>query len=374
MIDSNRLLIEDLSHFGVKGMHWGVVKQDTSKNLSSRRQKKVNNLSSKILMSNAHIKELNTELNSLPNSFKPNIVYKKYELMKDLDNQSYRNQIMRRDIEAIRNGKLTSNQKKLLIGGLVVVAVGGVVTYGALKDSGQLNSLTLRGKSFLNGEEFNFVKNQAFSKNLNPDELLKDVVKGLNPKYNTPGGQMNCRRVTMAYELRRRGYDVVATTSPFGTGQSESGLINALTKGEKNKIASSSLSKMVLTGADGIRTKIAGDTRINPARTFSVKNLSNIDHPMSSSLLENFKTMPERARGEIVFNFKQFGHSMSWEIIGGKPYVFDGQKAVRYDMADPSGFAKLIGKWGTPVAAEATRLDDLDLDVSFLSRWATNSK
>ena len=38
---------------------------------------------------------------------------------------------------------------------------------------------------------------------------------------------MNCRRCTMAYEMRRRGYDVTATGSTMATGQHGTGMRKA---------------------------------------------------------------------------------------------------------------------------------------------------
>jgi hypothetical protein len=62
---------------------------------------------------------------------------------------------------------------------------------------------------------------------------------------------------------------------------------------------------------------------------------------------------------------------MAYEIIGGKPMIFDSQKGVMYDAS--KGLGKLTEHWGIPAGAELTRLDNMPLDMKFLSRWATNA-
>ncbi len=123
---------------------------------------------------------------------------------------------------------------------------------------------------------------------------------------------------------------------------------------------------MVVNSSQNIRGQVARDTRINPASLSSVH-----DSGFGKELLKTLSTQPDGARGEVVFNFKQFGHSMAYEVVQGKPYIFDTQKAIKYD---PSNLQDMYHKWGSPTNAEITRLDNADLDLKFLSRWATNHK
>lgn len=62
---------------------------------------------------------------------------------------------------------------------------------------------------------------------------MRDVIRGVNPKYGQPGSKMNCRRCTFTYEMRRRGYDVEATRSTKGIGQTGLGLAYGVTPGKK---------------------------------------------------------------------------------------------------------------------------------------------
>jgi len=269
----------------------------------------------------------------------------------------------------------------MILGGIVVAGIAGYMAYKTMNDSGQANSLKLRGAAFLSGKKFEFAKNPELARtDFSPEQVLRHVGKQVNPNYNTPGGQMNCRRSTFTHELRRRGYDVAATTSPIGRGQSESGLINALTTSGRDRFSKTSLSQMIV-GSGETRTKARGDTRLNPANISSVKfdrfsvggqkeyeaYTAKNEKIISSAL----SSQPSGARGEIVFNFGSFGHSMAYEVFNGRPVIFDSQKGVMYDAV--KDMAKLTEKWGIPRGVDITRLDNMDLDMNFLSRWATNA-
>lgn len=412
---------EDLQlfHHGIKGMRWGVTREEgpdgnVSSNPSVRAQKraarqevksqkretKARVIESRVSKADVRISELQKELKSMPPGF--NNMYSRNMKMSELRDLSSHRKSLQKDADAVRNGKMTKNQKLIVAGGIAVASVATMVAVGQMQQSGQLNSLQLRGAAFLKGETFDFAKNPAFAKtNMDSEDVLNNVVKGLNPHYKEMGGAMNCRRVSYAYELRRRGYDVTATPTAVGWGQSESGVINALTPGGKKKYGQESVSSMVVNPNKSIRSLIDGDTRSNPStfmRTVKttpetlddvrktakktgipfkvLKNLHNDspDVPIAGrDLRENFKGLPNGARGEILWNFSRFGHSMSWEIFDGEPVIFDAQKAQRYSV-DDAGIQKMMDKWGNSSEAEITRLDNVPIDPTFLSRWATNTK
>jgi hypothetical protein len=175
---------------------------------------------------------------------------------------------------------------------------------------------------------------------------------------------MNCRRSTFTHELRRRGFDVKATPSAFGRAQNETGLVNAVITGDRNPIQSASLSSMLNREGTSRARPSASDKRTYKAYTERVNNIS--------SLRDSLSKQPNRARGEVVFEEDGFAHSMAYEVIDGTPHIFDSQKAVHYPATD-SGLAKLTLKWGVPKAMEVTRLDNVDLDLVWLSRWAANA-
>ena len=391
-VETERVVEDLLAHYGKKGMHWGVVKEEktngkedaapitkTASSKQARRETKAQGFEIRAAKSTIRISELNNEIKQLPPGVQT--AYKRQGLERSLkDTTKYREGLLK-NADAARKGKLTSNQKKLIIGGIAVAGIAGFMAYNAMSDSGQANSLKLRGAAFLSGKKFEFAKNPELArKDFSPEQVLRHVGRGVNPKYDTPGGHMNCRRSTFTHELRRRGYDVAATTSPFGRGQSESGLINALTTSGRDRFATSSLSQMIVGSGDA-RTKARGDTRENPAETLSVKfdkfseggqkayesYTAKNDKILASAL----SSQPSGSRGEIVFNFGSFGHSMAYEVFNGRPVIFDSQKGVMYDAVND--MAKLTEKWGIPRGVDITRLDNVPLDMKFLSRWATNA-
>lgn len=363
-----------LAHHGVKGMKWGQRKNDDSQSgdrssvkerLQVRKDNKVATLKGLAAKTDVSIKELNAEIKSLPPGSRS--AYKRSQLYASLkENTKYRDALLK-DAEAVKKGGLTSTQKRLLIGAIGVGALYAASRMTVSTDSGEFNSMKLRGQALLKGKKFDFNKKPSFArKDLSPDEVLSKVVAGVNPNYRNPGGAINCRRSSFTYELRRRGYDVVATPSRMGTGQSETGLINALTPGKRNITRTASLSEMVVN-ARNVRGQVPNDRRTNPAQTVSIKDAS--DH---RNLLTAFKDQPNGARGEIVFNFQAFGHSMSYEIFNGTPVIFDTQKSQKHEVS-ADGLTKIMQKWGDVKNAEMTRLDNIELDTKFLSRWATNT-
>lgn len=367
-----------LAHYGVKGMRWGVVKKEgPAPKLSAKRAEKAGNFEARAAKADIRIAEIQKEIANLPPGAAS--MYKKYTLNEEKSSNKIRSTQLKKDAKAVREGRLTSTQKKVLIGAIVVTAlVGATVIYNG-QQSGAIESLIQRGKQFGSGKPFEFKKNLEMArKDLSPDEVLAKVAKGVNPGYKTPGGQMNCRRASLTYELRRRGFDVTATTSELGYGQSESGLINALVRGDKNILRTNSLSSFVASDKGiGIRQQVLGDNRKNPGAIGSIA-LNAYEEALTAKdghgktinrLYDTLKAQPNGARGEAVFNFKQFGHSISWENFDGKPIFFDTQKGQKIE-----NISDFFAKWGYPSSAELTRLDNLDLDLEFLSRWATDRK
>jgi hypothetical protein len=380
---------EALKHHGVKGQKWGVQKKeelvgrdasgkvtpDTSKPaLSEKNQRRIEKFQKRAYVMNTRISELKVSNEALQGTKNPAKQYARYVNNQDIKNLEKTQKRAVRDAEAVQKGKLTSTQKKVIIG---AVGVSAIIAAGAIyqgQQSGALNSTMLRGSAFLRGEKIPFATNPKLSGHMSANELLTHVAKPVNPGYSKAGGKMNCRRSTYAYELRRRGFDVHATTSAVGWGQSESGVINAVTPGSRNFYRSRSVSQAVVeTGASSVAR---GDKRVNPIKKILLDNL-DASKPLgqytgyisnSQRVLEELGKQPNGARGEVLFKFPQFGHSMAYEIVDGKPHIFDSQKGTLYNAA-----TKMVeSKWDGFTGAEITRLDNADLDLNFLTRWATN--
>jgi hypothetical protein len=407
---------ESLSHHGVKGQKWGVRKKEEpvgrdvsghitpaspKSALSAKQQFRIEKFQKRSDVMSTRISELKLKNEALQGTRNPIKLYTRALNKQDIKDFDKAQKQALQDAEAVQKGKLTSTQKKAIVGavavsGILVVGVGAVVVTRG-QQSGALNSFMLRGSAYLRGQKVPFNVNDKLSGHMSADELLTHVVKPVNPGYSTPGGKMNCRRATYAYELRRRGFDVHATTSAGGWGQSESGVINAVTPGSRNFYRSLSMSQTVVD--QGKSAVAGGDKRVNPLTKILLEGLNQprgesqaealvriranrkAGRPMgtgaaeavarkiggSQRVFEELAKQPEGSRGEVLFKFPNFGHSMAYEIVDGVPHIFDSQKGTFHDLTKT-----VEDKWGSFNGAEITRLDNANLDLTFLTRWATN--
>lgn len=125
----------------------------------------------------------------------------------------------------------------------------------------------------------------------------EDDMAACNPRYQNgvvPGTAVNCTLCAFTYDLRRRGYDVTALSCDSGSYPDI--LMNDLYKGAKQDFMS--------------------------ANTFT-------------DLYDKAaKTYPEGARGNISVYGPYMGHTMSWEVRGGKLEILDTQRNVKVSPKD----------------------------------------
>ena len=388
--------VEFLAHYGVKGMQWGKRKaEDVSsdsdgvktqpsvrKRLASHNLKvnteRHNMLKARAAKADIRISEINSEMTNV-RRFSSKWQDLRYE--KNVTTEA-RDRDLKKATKPPTSG-LTSTQKKVLVGaGVAAVLVGYSLAARKYGDSEGMGAAYRAARSQVKYGD-TFKPNPALARKMTPEEVLAHISKDVNPNYRSLGGQMNCRRATFAHELRRRGYDVQATTSAIGYGQNETGMLNALIKGDKNIPTRQSLSSYASAWSDtGIRTRgAAQDLRVANATRQSLSNLdyfqktsslSSLEGTVTRRLREAFAIHPKGARGEVVFDFGGFAHSMQWEIFDDGPHIFDSQKGQHFPVV-ADGIYSLMSKWGKPTMADLTRLDNVDLDLEFLSRWVKNN-
>lgn len=373
-----------LAHYGVKGMRWGFRKREETAAAASTgviasmkaRNLRINTqnrqtILARIEKSNVRVSEIQKEIAGIDSGkIKAADPYRKSDLA--LEKSGLQSQVKRDTARTQKEATsgLTPTQKKVLIGAGIVAAAG--LTVAVIYNRDEIGAFSRTRLTKVKTGDL-FKRNDALKNASTPDEVLSKVVKGANPKYKTMGGMMNCRRATFAYEMRRRGYDVGATTSALGKGQNETGLVNALIKGDRNIKTFQSLSSFVKSDASpsaAIRTRAAlKDARQYATQTASMdfKKYNDINKYVSQ-MKDAFASQPNGARGEIAFNMKQFVHSMQYEIFDGVPHIFDSQKAAHYPLTE-LGLSELFGKWSAPAGATLTRLDNLDLDLDFIAQW-----
>lgn len=361
-----------LMHYGVKGMKWGVRKGEKKAAREVKRQVKSEKFKTKAANVDAHINDINAQMKALPPGVRS--MMKRSSLKSNKRDLTVHRDRLLKDADRAAKGKLTTNQRTLVVGAVVVGTLVGGAKLSKMSQSGELNALMLQGEKIVKRKDSVFNKNEEFSQKFdNPKDLLRVVGKDVNPNYNRLGGKMNCRRSTFTYELRRRGYDVEATISSLGVGQSESGYLNAVNKKEKKRFSTESMSKAVSLGRK-VATPLDGDKRLRNVESARLSVAKNKGNPISGDQIKKLLgNQPNGARGEMVFNQGGFAHSLAYEIVNNKPYAFDTQKGQAYDFSG-DGFSGFQSKWGKTKEVSITRLDNVELDEKFLARWATNRK
>jgi hypothetical protein len=318
--------VEDfLAHHGVKGMKWGVRKDRNTGGLSPKQgEDGVRPLAKKLdeswfgRLSKANMERYNRK-----------VVNKRIKkAMKD------------------RHSKAGSDSDAgpalallALYGGVAVTAIG-VQKVKMYRDSGRKDAKKTGIKEFK--------KNPSLTKKMTVTQLHSKVVKPINPDYGKPGTKMNCRRATMAYEMRRRGYDVKATESHYASGQTIKGLKNAAAIDKKEKFQSD-----------------WGEKKVSNDATF----LTSAPRKKAELVFESLSHEPNGSRGEVGVQWTMGGgHSMAYEVVNHKPIIFDTQSGKIYDT--PQKFTEF-----TPVVLQAahTRLDNRPIDPVFIKRWVTDA-
>ena len=353
MIHEDKPPLSELRHYGVKGMRWGV-----RKDRETRRENKAQKFDKKV-----------SDINSKIDAHKGG---RKKRYIRKLESERDR---YAEDAQRVRDGKMTTRQKKVAIGAAVVATLVAAKATQVGIESGEFRRMADQGRAFLNLEH-GFKMNPNLAKETDPEQVFLNVVKKVNPEYGAVGTKMNCRRATFAYEMRRRGYDVQATRTTNGFGQNVAGLKNAISPDEKIR----------RTGTPSVIWQMANE-KIRSDKDSSIatplKNLQeglsagskkNIGYDsfgedaMPRKIFERLAKEPNGSRGELGVVWKQGGgHSMAYEIFDGKPVIFDAQTGKSFDNIKAMTDSMDIG------GAGFTRLDNLDLNTDYLRRWVRNA-
>lgn len=205
-----------------------------------------------------------------------------------------------------------------------LLATAGAMSTARFVDSGNARVLVNKGKRFAQGklDGPQYKKKPELAKSMSADELMKNVVNDINPNNGSFGTNMNCRRCTLAYEMRRRGNDVKATKSVMATGQHGTGLRKAA--GTKTT------------------TFDLGENKVFRASYNSKPD----DGP--KALLSALRKQPDGSRGEVGIGWSMGGgHSIAYEIVKGKPVIFDAQR--KFKITSESDWGKAYPKLGVGV-------------------------
>lgn len=249
------------------------------------------------------------------------------------------------------------------------VVASFLATRGAyhLVDSGNTHALKthIRG-----GPEKVWKKDASLAKKAPSAGEIKAIAAKVNPEFNKKMGTTNnCRRCTMAYELRRRGYDVRATRTISASGQTDTGFIRAIDpKAPHMSLRNSAYNRRAMTD----QARMANEKRYNVTRevakvsAFTDFTASDTLGTKTKSLTDTLAKYPDGSRGELTVWFNTGGgHSVAWERSQGKTHVIDAQSGQVYGPGDHTMTTYLTRTGRTQV----TRLDDQPLNNDFLTRW-----
>lgn len=371
-----------LEHYGVKGMRWGVRKKEDSTSTPAKSKEPRQNARTKRRRAereaeaksyDKEAKELAVQISALKGSTKPGDV-KEMQWLQARHDKAVAN------AEAARGDGLSPRQKKIIKG--AAIAAGALAVYGGYRmvQSGQLNASIMQGKAFIQQRgDMPFKRRDILANpDLTPNQIESLVVSHINPDYSALGAQMNCRRCTFAYELRRRGYDVAATRTTTGFGQTAIGLHNATDTTGKNlpsgnlryRLIKEEFAKQRASRWQTVDTPF--QDVVNNLGMGKTKITERYMTDTSDSIFDALSREPNGARGELgmLWAGGAGGHSMAWEIIGGKPYIFDTQRQKRYTAESREWREKILHNIAD---ASYTRLDNIELDTQFLLRWVKDA-
>jgi len=371
-----------IAHYGKKGMHWGIRNEDTTSNMQiGKKESKQASREKRAVKRDVLADKYNVKISEIKAKTNPdtNVLLRTYRKNQIKDLTEKRDQKLD-DAQRIREGKLTKGQKKLAIGASIAAAL--LISYGAYKytDSGAFHQQKIKGKEFLTQEKHVWNTKKSLSGPRDASYIMRNVVYPINPTYGKYGTKMNCRRCTFAYEMRRRGNDVSATLSNAGTGQTPAGLLNAIDPKSKLSTGKMGMYKALYDEqqsgksnplADSVQNSPFGKHAIDLVSSRSIFTgnakglITKTELDTSEAIFKSLSSQPNGARGELGVGWTMGGgHSMAWEIIGGKPHIFDAQNGQRYGSAeDFAGLGDNIKQAGF------TRLDNIDLNDDFLKRW-----
>lgn len=309
-LEHDAMVGDFLAHYGVKGMKWGVRKDRQTSGSSAASQKAEKTL----------------------NTVKPLLAM-----------VTPRANLQSKVLQVGQAAAAGMDLKKALNASLVSpMAIAGYAVSAA--DSGAYRVPGMIAKNAIRG---GFPKDPSLSKpNMSVKDLQNKVMKPINPDYPGLGTTNNCLRATYTYEMRRRGYDVAATKTIMASGQTN-------------------MTARVMTKSLSTGSKIK-----NPNAPTGIKSLFINKPPTAKDAFDALSKQPNGSRGDFQMRWGPFmgGHSVAYEIVRGKPVIFDTQSGKTYST--PAELNALVGR---AQALSFNRLDNKDLNSMGITAWVKDN-
>ena len=207
------------------------------------------------------------------------------------------------------------------------IAATGVLTWGmtanAIKAHHDINKEEKRRLTLEKDPKSGLLKK---NKDMSDDEDMKaiNITKGLNGL----GSNRNCVACTMAYDLRKKGYDVQAKRLTSGLEDKDS---DKCYKNVKRKV-------------------LVENTKKNRIKAYSENN-----EDIKRTIFDKLAKEPNGSHGDLsVWWALGGGHSVVYEIKDGKPIIRDCQSGDKYESE-----SEIMGFLDSVSGADLVRLDNL---------------
>lgn len=272
-----------------------------------------------------------------------------------------------------KKGMSWQDKERLMRIGLIaagtILAVGGAIAISQANATVKANLIRrLQIKHMITWKQ-----DMRLTKDMSLTDLKKYVVDPINPHFGAPGTTNNCLRASMAYEMRRRGFNVMSTVVPgkrayeqvplgkvLATVSSSSDLAPNIKTTNFRDVVPHPPTRMAYI--DLARKAGAGDDHIG----FGAFGAS--PEFKANAIFQAIAKHPPKSRGELSIYNSLSGHSVSWEIIKGKPVVIDAQSGRMYTSPK-----QLVGMVRSIHTAGISRLDNKPMNKAFLERWLTDA-
>lgn len=188
--------------------------------------------------------------------------------------------------------------------------------------------------------------------------------KAVNPGYHNynDNTKNNCTLCSLTFEMRRRGYDMIAPKASQGFFETTT---NKWFKGSKTKYFSHDSKEtdqeyVIRKRREELSNKYSDDKNVRKQKSVFKKDKIRSEE-MNKWIHDEILKQGEGARGEIQVSWSSnSGHSLAYIVEGNNVAVYDGQTGKKYD--DFSKLSKNI------VDVNYTRRDNLEPDYEELRR------
>lgn len=265
----------------------------------------------------------------------------KWGVRKKQDHKSGRTSNKKKDENKEKQKGLTDKQKKAIKIGAIAVA-STLVVIGGYKVYKKYN-----GKSYgigLDKQDTSTVGSslKSFTDNLDDIGLNKKVSKSsrsidldkVNPNRSSSDLQYhtNCGNCSIAYELRRRGYDVEAKGNPIGMRTSHFG---------------------------EFFNNLSSDSFTNVSIEDNMTKGSDIKKKVSSTLINKY---PDDSRGVVFFTHHNGSHYFNWEKTKGEILYTDSQLNVEDISIIFDDYSHKLSRKNGHGGIECIRLDNAEIN------------